>query len=297
MDYIQSTYLSLRAVWRDLLPGAFERSCVTALLHLIIIYFVVLAIEKAYGTRTKNYRSRDFLHDLAYFFYYRSGAQQFLFTAAVFAALDKPLSFLEIKLLTPLPPVIQICLWLIILDFIMYWFHRAQHHYRFLWAFHSTHHAEKHLTFASFLRFHPVEVFIGECIAYVILRILGFDLSTWIAVYLATTFLGEIQHTQIPWKFGPAYKVIVSPSFHAFHHSIDPAYYNKNYGGLFSFWDYLFGTAVPNGLERPSKFGLIEVEVTSLWSTLAMPFQLLKKWNFANQPTNYQPSDQVSKKI
>jgi sterol desaturase/sphingolipid hydroxylase (fatty acid hydroxylase superfamily) len=280
MDEIQSLYLSLRVLWRNLLPGEFARNCASALLHVIAIYFVVLAIEKAYGTRTENYKSRDFMHDLAYYFYYRSGAQKFLFTAAVFVALDTPLSFLDLKLLSPLPFGVQVVFWLLISDFAMYWLHRAQHYYRFLWAFHSTHHAEEHLTFASFLRFHPVEVFIGECVAFVILRILGFDLNSWIAAYLVTTFLGEVQHTQIPWNFGPAYKVIVSPQFHAYHHSPDPACHDRNYGGLFSFWDYLFGTAVPDGLERPTKYGLRDVKVTSLWSTLVTPFRLLQEFYF-----------------
>ena len=289
MESAQSIFLSARAAWRELLPGAFERGFVTALLFLSTFYLIVLVLEKAYGTRTRNYRTRDFSHDIAYYLYYRSGAQRLLLTATLFASLDGPLSFLDLKLLSPLPVGVQIVLGLLISDFVMYWVHRAEHHFRFLWAFHSTHHAEEHLTFASFLRFHPIEVFIGECLAYLLLRLLGFDIGTLIVVYLVTNFLGETQHSQIPWKFGPLYRIIVTPSFHEFHHSPDRRFHDRNFGGLFSMWDYLFGTAVPDGSPRPAKFGLPDVKVTSLGSTLVTPFYLLREFYFPGGSGKYDP--------
>lgn len=163
MDPIQSLYEQARAMWRLLLPGSLERGFAGAALYLVALYVVVLAIETAYGARTRNYRTRDFGHDVAYYFYYRSGFHRLFVTAAFFAALSAPLSFLDLKLLTPLPPLAQLAIGLVVTDFSMYWLHRAQHHFRFLWAFHSMHHSQEHLTFASYLRFHPVEVFAGEC--------------------------------------------------------------------------------------------------------------------------------------
>jgi sterol desaturase/sphingolipid hydroxylase (fatty acid hydroxylase superfamily) len=40
--------------------------------------------------------------------------------------------------------------------------------------------------------------------------------------------------------------VVVSPQFHRVHHSVDPAHADKNFAGVFSIFDYLFGTAHPS---------------------------------------------------
>ena len=59
---------------------------------------------------------------------------------------------------------------------------------------------------------------------------------------LSADLIGELQHTQIPWRFGPLHWVLVTPRFHLYHHSIDPAHHDRNFGIVFSFWDRLFGT-------------------------------------------------------
>jgi hypothetical protein len=138
MPDIQLLYLGLRTAWRTLFPGEFERGCMNALVYLVLLYVAVLVVERIHGTRTHNYRSREFAHDVAYYVYYRSGAHRILFTAAFFLMLDAPLSFLDLRLLAPLPIVLQVILGVLIADLSMYWLHRAQHHFRFLWAFHST---------------------------------------------------------------------------------------------------------------------------------------------------------------
>ena len=38
--------------------------------------------------------------------------------------------------------------------------------------------------------------------------------------------------------------VFITPDMHRVHHSLDTAEHNGNYGGLFSFWDRLFGNYV-----------------------------------------------------
>jgi sterol desaturase/sphingolipid hydroxylase (fatty acid hydroxylase superfamily) len=87
--------------------------------------------------------------------------------------------------------------------------------------------------------------------------------------------VNEIQHTQLPWRLGPLYRVFVTPAFHSFHHSTDPAHHDRNFGVLFSVWDRLFGTAVPSDAVAPTKFGLDDVKAESLWDTIVEPFRLL----------------------
>ena len=294
MDSLDALIAGLRLAWRALFPGVFERGAATAGVYLVVLFVAVWAIEKACGTRTRNYRTRGFGQDVAYYFYYRSGAHRILFTAAVFSALDGPLSFLDLKLLTPLPPLLQIVAALLVTDFAMYWLHRAQHRFRFLWAFHSTHHSQENLTFASYLRFHPVEVFVGECVSFVMLKVLGFDFASWFVVYLVANLVGELTHTQIPWKLGLLSNVIVTPRFHSYHHSPDRALHDRNFGGLFSFWDRLFGTAVPEATPVPVKFGLPDVKSSSLWASLATPFYMLRDLYLPARPLPPEPEARSS---
>ena len=80
----------------------------------------------------------------------------------------------------------------------------------------------------------------------------------------------------ISWRLGPLYRVFITPTFHSYHHSIDPKHYNKNFsGGVFSFWDYIFGTAVKDTQTPPGRMGLETVRMNTLWSMLVTPFQLV----------------------
>jgi len=106
--------------------------------------------------------------------------------------------------------------------------------------------------------------------------LLGFSESTWMPVVLLGGFKELVQHSRIPWRFGALYPVLVSPVFHSYHHSKDPAHYDKNFAGLLSVWDYLFGTAVIDDRRGPASFGLQAVVPTTLASTLVAPFRLLR---------------------
>ena len=69
-------------------------------------------------------------------------------------------------------------------------------------------------------------------------------LPLWLLIFVALIFFqGSLIHSNLNWDFGPLKYVFVSPRFHRYHHSTVDASRHKNFGGLFSFWDYLFGTA------------------------------------------------------
>jgi sterol desaturase/sphingolipid hydroxylase (fatty acid hydroxylase superfamily) len=67
------------------------------------------------------------------------------------------------------------------------------------------------------------------------------------------------QHSDIEWTYGPVGRVIVSPRFHARHHSAAPEDINVNFGSLLIIWDHLFGTArkTPG---RPLAYGLVAAQ-------------------------------------
>ena len=262
------------AVWKNLPLGEIERKCVAALVTGIFFYAVVLVVERICAARTNNYRSREFFHDTVYWFYYRSGLNWILFMALLFTSLDEHPSVFDLNLLAPYPIWVRAVAFLMIAEFFGYWWHRANHHFKFLWAFHSMHHAPRSITFATSARFHPVEIFLQYCWYYVLIRICGGNALTWLPIVMAMEIVLEAQHTQIPWKLGPLYKFVVTPTYHAYHHSTDPAHHNRNFAVIFSFWDYVFGTAVPDDSPAPKRLGLDDATMPTLLSTLVTPFRL-----------------------
>lgn len=256
--------------------GAVARGALKALAIGLVFYFILYLLERASGGTTHQYRTRGFLQDVAYWFYYQSGLHHLLFTAALFSFLSPKLAFLQLKTITGLNPIARGVLWFLVTDFVAYWFHRLEHASRFVWAFHSTHHSQEQLSFATTTRFHPVDHFIGETITRFPLLMLGASPTNWLPVALTQKFLTLSQHSQINWRLGVLSKVFVTPWFHSFHHSTDPRYYNKNFGAYTCIWDHLFGTAV-DAPERPAEFGLREIKMPTLLSTLVVPFRLLRQ--------------------
>jgi sterol desaturase/sphingolipid hydroxylase (fatty acid hydroxylase superfamily) len=51
--------------------------------------------------------------------------------------------------------------------------------------------------------------------------------------------------------------VIASPVYHRWHHSAAPAAINKNFAGLFPFWDRVFGTLHLPKDRQPTTFGVV----------------------------------------
>lgn len=58
----------------------------------------------------------------------------------------------------------------------------------------------------------------------------------------------------------PLGRLIVSPSFHAVHHSRAPEHMDRNFGGAFAIRDHLFGAYAPRG-DRPLSYGLIHEDI------------------------------------
>jgi sterol desaturase/sphingolipid hydroxylase (fatty acid hydroxylase superfamily) len=271
-------------MWRHisewLAHSALLHSVAHGFLHALKIgvafYFLIYLLERASGATTRQYRSRGFIQDIAYWFYYASGLNQLLFMAALFSFLDTRLAILHIKTVDILPPIARGTLWILLGDFATYWVHRLQHASRFVWAFHSTHHSQEQLNFATTTRFHPVDHFISDTLKFVPQLLLGASPMSWLPLYLTMDFISMTQHSRIKWRFGPLSRILVTPRFHSFHHSTDPRHYNKNFGGLLSIWDHVFGTAV-DAPEQPTEYGLRDIKMPTLSSTLFLPFGLLRQ--------------------
>jgi len=277
MSWPTLAWIAHSARLRSIAHGTLE-----ALLIGVVFYAIVYFLERASGGATEQYTSRGFLQDVAYWFYYRSGLHQLLFTALLFGFLGPKLAFLKFPMLEHLSVISRGVLWIVVSDFTSYWVHRLQHASRFFWSFHATHHAQEHLSFMTTTRFHPVDHCLADTVKFVPQMALGASPLSWLPLYLAMDFLAITQHSRIAWRLGPLSKVLATPWFHSFHHSTDPNHHNKNFGGLLSIWDYLFNTAV-DSQKQPTEYGLADIKMPTLLSSLSQPFVLLYQ-TYARKP-------------
>ena len=120
-------------------------------------------------------------------------------------------------------------------------------------------------------RNHVVEQIGPNVVLFVPLMVLGLPSWYWGPAYFLQNLFEGLQHSDIKWRYGRLYPVLVSPVFHAIHHSPDRARHDSNFGKILSIWDYLFGT-ISTG-ERPERYGLTGVDMpVSFVGTMAAPF-------------------------
>jgi len=142
-------------------------------------------------------------------------------------------------------------------DFCRFVTHYVHHKSPVIWPFHAVHHSAEVLTPVSFFRAHPVyyaiqrllmSLFIGVAQAVVLFLFVGkieFWLiqATTVAFYGYMLFGGHLRHSHVPLSYGRVLEhILISPLQHQVHHSSDPRHFDKNFGEVFAFWDWMFGT-------------------------------------------------------
>lgn len=123
-----------------------------------------------------------------------------------------------------------------------YWVgHVACHRVGALWALHSVHHQSHQFNFAAGVRGPWLSALQIAPFAIPLLA-LGLPSSVLFVVYAGHTAWKMLVHTRLVGKLGILEKVLATPSQHRVHHGTNAHYVDKNFGGLFSIWDRLFGT-------------------------------------------------------
>jgi sterol desaturase/sphingolipid hydroxylase (fatty acid hydroxylase superfamily) len=135
----------------------------------------------------------------------------------------------------------EIVVLFLIMDFSYYWWHRLSHRVRFLWANHVNHHSSEQYNFTTAFR-QPLFSPILRPVFYIYIPFLGFDPEWMILVGVGQLAWSVWSHTQLIGNLGVWEYLLVTPSNHRVHHGVNPQYIDKNYGGVFIFWDILFGS-------------------------------------------------------
>ena len=131
---------------------------------------------------------------------------------------------------------------------VSHWMH---HHLPSLWQFHAVHHSQTEMNVLSDNRQHVIETIVAATVAYLPARFLGLDTAQAGTLAISTIYVSAFIHTNIRTNLGPLRYVFVSPQAHRVHHSVEERHYDTNFGTVFSWWDYLFGTRYPGDHEYP----------------------------------------------
>ena len=142
-------------------------------------------------------------------------------------------------------PVPTFLCYAIILDCADYWRHRVSHRFRWWWALHSLHHAQRQMTFWSDDRNHVLDDLIAFLWFGVIALLIGVPPLQFPLLVLVLRFVESLSHANVRLSFGRVgERILISPRFHRAHHGVLAAGQRScNYGAVLPWWDMLFGTA------------------------------------------------------
>jgi len=149
------------------------------------------------------------------------------------------------------PATAQVFLFILLKDFLRYWYHRALHEVPFFWRFHKVHHSVERLYWLNGIRAHPVEI-VGQAVFYAIpIALLQPGPDIVMVSVLMQLSIGIFQHSNIGLKLGIWEYIFSIGDNHRYHHYPSEVG-DSNYGGEFIVWDILFGTFHKPKGETPS---------------------------------------------
>lgn len=164
----------------------------------------------------------------------------------------------------------------LLLDFVLYWWHRAEHAIPFLWDIHAVHHSDEELNAFSSAREIWLETFVRTFFATLIMK-LGLGVSNEAVVVAVSLFAGInfVNHCNIRVNAGPLYRFMATPQFERIHHSIEDRHQNRNFSGIFSIWDSVFGTLY---LPEKDEYPETGVKGAHIYSVADLYLYPMKKW-------------------
>jgi len=141
-------------------------------------------------------------------------------------------------------------------DFTYYWFHRANHEIRILWAAHIVHHSSDNFNLGTAVR-NGWFTILYKPLFYMWMPAIGFP-PEMVVVALGIEALWQFQlHSLYVPKMGIIEKIFNTHTMHQVHHAQNVEYLDKNHGGFLNIFDKIFGTwkELDDGVDV--KFGVI----------------------------------------
>lgn len=143
---------------------------------------------------------------------------------------------------------------LVFYDFCYYWFHRASHEVALFWAGHVVHHQSQHYNLSTALR-QSTSGALTSWIFYIPMAVAGVPPFIFGIVALIDLLYQFWVHTEHVGRLGWFDRWFCSPSNHRVHHAVNDGYVDRNYGGIWVFWDRLFGSFKAEDPAEPCVYG------------------------------------------
>jgi sterol desaturase/sphingolipid hydroxylase (fatty acid hydroxylase superfamily) len=229
-------------------------------IEIALLYCLIRPLEKWRPAETIEH-AQDRRTDIVYTLVHRLG----IFALISFTLLTPLLDEMESKLriisisrfqldgldFLAQAPLLLFISYFICLDFVGYWFHRAQHRLNAWWQLHALHHANTSMSVWSDNRNHVLDDLILDILMGVVAWFIGVEPAQYVLLVMVTRFLQSLQHANVVLPFGwLGERLLVSPRFHRVHHSVESGYDGPargcNFGVVLPWWDILFGTAAFN---------------------------------------------------
>ena len=169
----------------------------------------------------------------------------------------------------------------ILYDFLFWLIHYLGHKVRIIWCLHNVHHSAKEMKLSVAFR--------GSFFDFLIvphnvlwLPLLGFHPFMVLIVDGLGKFYGILMHINEHWvsdnKRRWYEKIIITPSAHRVHHSVNPIYLDANFGETLSIWDRIFGTYQEEIDHEKPQFGILkDIDSEDLLETQSGEFVYLWK--------------------
>lgn len=172
---------------------------------------------------------------------------------------------------------------LVLVDHSFYWFHRVSHRSNVFWAVHHVHHSSEEYNLAVALRQPWLEKLV-DLPFYLPLAALGMPVEMYLGAFTIDLLYQFFIHTRWVPKLGPLEWILNTPSHHRVHHGVNPAYIDRNYGGVLIVFDRLFGTFT---LEREEPvYGT--VKLLASWSPLTANLHVWQAmWDVARRTARW----------
>ncbi len=173
----------------------------------------------------------------------------------------------------------QVLLALWVYDFVVYWRHRLEHQLSFLWPIHAVHHTTTKVDVFTTTRLHPLELMAGGILNMWVTARFGIGQEAASIGFMLYLNYNYYVHTNVKIVYPGFLKYLfVSPFMHRWHHANEAQACNKNFGVIFAWNDWLFGTAI-HPKREPLSYGIDyeagEVARDSYLAHLVYPFQVL----------------------
>lgn len=175
-----------------------------------------------------------------------------------------------------LPGLFKVLLGIVLADAMQYWLHRLSHAIPLLWRLHQVHHADEVLDVSTAIRHHPLEALVLTALTLMLSAALGVPVLSLLIYALLQWTHALFCHANVALAV-PLDRMlrycIVTPDMHRVHHSARMDEGNRNFGMVFSWWDWVFHSyqAQPRAGHEGMVLGLATKQGQGVWASLVQP--------------------------